>query len=272
VLPVLVSHVLDVLEWRATLRLIALAIALVALPILPWLARSRPRVPRATGVATQETVPGLTVAAGLRRRDFWLLALVQILTGLSFQQVYVYIIPYLLTAGYTADRAALFFGAANATSMGGFFLFGFLADRIGPRRAFVGGLLVCGLSAPLLLEAGKVSAAGFPVAAFALLWGATSSLSSQLVPLLLAGAVGQRAFAPLLGISFVMYGISMSLGALLTGYLVDRTHAFTVPFLLAGVLMLIGVFPTLGVRATAYETGGRSDAVRDRDAISPVGL
>ena len=62
------------------------------------------------------------------------------------------------------------------------------------------GVVACAPSTPALLGAGK---AGFVsaalVAAFVLFWGATCSLSTQFVPVLLGRVVGERHFAALLG-------------------------------------------------------------------------
>jgi len=248
VTPVLVSHLLGALGWRSTLRLIALVIAVIAVPILGRLARARPTSEHAAASHGEGPVAAGSLAAALGGRGFWLIALVQVLAGLAFQQVYTYIVPYLLACGYSPARSSMIFGLTNATSALGFFLFGLLADRAGPLRALVTGAVLCGLSTPLLLGAGEAGIATLALAVFVALWGATCSLPNQFVPLLLGGIVGERHFAAALGLSFVIYGMAGAAGPPITGYLVDQTHGYTAPFLLAASLMLMSAVPALGLR------------------------
>jgi predicted MFS family arabinose efflux permease len=85
--------------------------------------------------------------------------------------------------------------------------------------------------------------AGLALAAFVALWGATCSLPNQFVPLLLGGIVGKRQFAAAFGRSFVIYGMAGAAGPPVTGYLIDRTHGYTAPFLLAAALMFMSAVP-----------------------------
>lgn len=246
--PLIVAHLIASSGWRPTLRIVALAIAVVAVPLLARCART-PQPADAVAAQGEGSASG-GAALGLLSRGFWLIASVQVLTGLGFQQLYNHIVPYLLSCGYAPERAAVIFGATNATSALGFFLFGLLADRIGPRRALVAGAIVCAAGTPLLLGADVPGMASVALPAFVLLWGATCSLSNQFVPLLLGSLVEERHFAALLGLSYVIYGMAGAAGPSITGLLVDRTHGYTAAVLLAALWMLLSVLPVLSLGRT----------------------
>lgn len=249
VTPIVLSRLLAVLGWNSTLRWVAVVIAVVTVPLTWRMARTTSLAPEAMMGRADRLSTHRGVAAGFGSRGFWLIALVQVFTGLGFQQVYNHVVPYLTSCGYAPERSAMIFGATNATSAAGFFLFGLLADRIGPRRALIAGVIVCALSTPALLgaaEAGIVRTV--LVAVFVLFWGATCSLSTQFVPVLLGGIVGERHFAALLGSSYVIYGVAGAAGPSITGHLVDRTHGYGAAFLLAAALMLASVVPVLALK------------------------
>lgn len=249
VTPLLVSQMVAAYGWRAALRMVALAVGVVAVPLLARLAHIAPVAQGSdSGRGGPQTDPG-TLSAEFLSRGFLLVALIQVLTGVSFQQVFTYIVPYLTSVGYSPDRASTLFGATTATSIIGFFLFGLLADRIGPRRALVSGTIVCGLATPLLLVAGQAGfAAPLVLGLFVLLWGATCSLSNQFVPLLLGGVVSESRYATMLGISFVIYGVAGAAGPAITGHLVDQNHGYAAAFSLAAVLMFASAAPALALR------------------------
>lgn len=251
VLPLWVAQRLTVHDWRATLQWIAAAVAIVAIPVLLAVARTRPGQGTSADAPLSTDHSDLTIRQALRTRTFWLVTGAQILTGLSFQGIYPFIVPHLQDVGFSIEMAAMLFGLVNLTSIGGALLFGGIADWAGPKRAFLTGLLICGLSSPLLLAAGNSTQGIAVMIGFAILWGATSALPNQLVPLLLANTVGQRHFGSILGVCYLIYGVSMAAGPQVTGHLYDATQSYAEPFLLFSLLMTLAAIPVSLIRAGA---------------------
>ena len=75
--------------------------------------------------------------------------------------------------------------------------------------------------------------ADFPTGAAAVLWGATCSLATQLVPILLLDTVGSRSYGTLLGVSFLMSGVPMAADSTLAGLLHDTTGGHVMPMPMA---------------------------------------
>lgn len=241
VFPIWVAHRLSLEDWRATMEWIAIAIAIGAVPVLLALARTRPNPTAITDDSLD--CSGASVSQALRTRSFWLMCATQVLTGLSMQGVFPYIVPHLQATGFSIATAAMLFGITNLTSIGGSLLFGALADRTSPKGALILGLVACGLSTPLLLMASDSMQGLVLMIAFAVLWGSTCALPNQLVPLLLLEGVGQRHFGSILGIVYLVYGVSMAAGPLVTGQLHDATDSYLEPFLLYSALMTLAALP-----------------------------
>lgn len=249
--PVWVAHRLGVDDWRATLQWIAIAIAFVAVPVLLAVARTRPNQDSNADASHNVDHSGLSIGQALRTRTFWLLCATQVLAGLSMQGVFPYIFPHLQGVGFSVAMAALLFGIANLAAVPGSLLFGVLADWKGPKRALVVGLIICGLSTPLLLTANDSTRGIGLMVTFAALWGTTCALPNQLLPLLLVETVGRRNFGSLLGIAYLLYGVSMATGPFVTGHLYDSTHSYAEPFLLCAVLMTLAALPISLIGAKA---------------------
>jgi predicted MFS family arabinose efflux permease len=161
--------------------------------------------------------------------------------------MYYYVVPYLISIGYSTDRAALLFGALGIASLVGFILFGTLADRMGTKITLVVGLSICALSALLPLAAGDPAIGPEVVVAFVILWGATFNLCNQFAPLLQVEVVGPSNFGLLLGISTLLAGSASSLGPLVTGFVFDATNSYSAAFKICAFLMGMALIPTLAI-------------------------
>jgi len=255
--PVGVAHLLEGEGWRATLLWIAAAVAAVGIPLLLAFARLGPLGKgneSNSSLAADARRTETSLGQFLRSASFRRLAITQALSGLSFQGVYLYIIPYLMSMGYGAEQAAALFGITNLTTVAGYLVFGPLADRHEPRGILALGLLIAGASTPLLLGAEHAQFSLIVVLAFTVLWGATSALPNQLAPLVLAKSVPIQHFGTAMGVSYLMYGLAMSAGPLLTGYLYDTTHSYQLPFWLCGILMATAALPML-IRSPLHKAG-----------------
>jgi predicted MFS family arabinose efflux permease len=252
--PLLVSRLIAADGWRAAMEWIAGMIVFIVMPIIIFIVRAQPR-----GSATPEfqkslQADGLSVTEALKSSDFWILTITQMLIGVSFLGIYTYIVPYLINEGYSADTATWLYAITNATSLGGYLIFGVISDRAGPKRALLLGIAICALSAPLLLGADSRHGAIEIVLAFAVLWGATSQLISQLAPVLLVNVVGLRSFGSIMGLNYFMYGLAMSAGPIVTGAILDSTRSYATAFALCSLLMLLALGPALVIRQQRVRT------------------
>ncbi len=152
--------------------------------------------------------------------------------------------PYLVSAGFSADYAATFFAGVNAAGLVGNLIFGFLSSRWGAKPILLSGVVVAAGGILLLLMAHDAVLGFGAVTLFSLTWGATFNLASVLSPMLLADAMGSRNFGSLLGIGNLISGLGAALGPAIVGFLVDATRTYNLALLFCAGLMACAIVPT----------------------------
>ncbi|MOA10856.1 Major Facilitator Superfamily protein [compost metagenome] len=220
----------------------AAIILLVCVPLLLWLAR----LPAASTTASRnaaEEIPGHAIGQVLRMPRYWLWIAMQLLLTLSSLGIYIALVPYLVSAGYSAESAAVFYAGIGAAALTGNFIFGAVSHRWEARNLLLLGNAV-GIAGILCLLAAPNPALGLvAVVVFSLCWGSTFNLVNQLAPLLLVQAMGQRNFGSLLGIGNLIAGLGSAFGPQVVGHLVDATHSYTPALLLCAALAASAALP-----------------------------
>lgn len=241
VFPVLLTRIIVAFDWRTAMTMVAALIFCICLPLLLWLARMPPAHP--TESVRPAPALGHGIVQALRMPSYWLWIAMLMLITMSSLGVYMALIPYLVSVGYSADHAALVNTGAGAATLAGNFLFGVLSARWGTERTLLAGTVVAAAGILFLLGAQDPALGLGAVALFALVWGSTFNLANQLSPAMLLESMGQRNFGSLLGIGNLIAGVGSAFGPAIVGYLVDLTHAYTLPLLLCAALMLAALLP-----------------------------
>lgn len=242
IFPVLLTQVIAISGWRSTMQGIAGGIVLVCVPLLLWAARL-PASQASAGQPAAEAASGHGIGQALRMPRYWLWIGMQLLLTLSSLGVFIALVPYLISAGYSAQQAAAFLAASAAAALIGNFVFGLWSQRWGTRAILMGGTLVGSLGILCLLLAGDPLLGLAAITLFALSWGGTFTLVNQFAPLLLMEATGARNFGSLLGIGNLVAGLGSAFSPEVVGYLVDLTQAYTLALLLCAGLAVAALLP-----------------------------
>ncbi|GLZ84674.1 MFS transporter [Metapseudomonas resinovorans] len=242
VFPIGLTHLISTLGWRDAMQASAALILLVCVPLLLWLARLPDASMTASRSAT-EAVPGHDIGQVLRMPRYWLWIAMQLLLTLSSLGIYIALVPYLVSAGYSAQTAAVFYAGIGAAALAGNFLFGAVSHRWEARNILLLGNAAGTAGILCLLVAPHPALGLLAVVAFSLSWGTTFNLVNQLSPLLLVQAMGQRNFGSLLGIGNLVAGLGSAFGPQLVGHLVDATHSYTPALLLCAALAASASLP-----------------------------
>jgi predicted MFS family arabinose efflux permease len=254
IFPVVLADITAAIGWRGAMLSIAALVALICAPLLLWLARLPP-APAAADPQSATAVTGRDIAQALRAPHYWLWITMLTLITLSGLGVYIALVPYLVSAGYSAQHAAAFYAVTGAVTLFGNLLFGVLGDRWGAKPVLLISTVLGAAGTVCLLAVRDPALGAGAIAFFSLAWGSTFNLVNQLSPLLLVEMVGPRNFGSLLGIGTLIAGLGSACSPGMIGYLVDITHAYTVPLLLCAGLMAVALLPIalLGRRpATQY--------------------
>jgi MFS family permease len=234
VMTLVASRVMTWAGWRAAYLALGLPMLAIVVPVVLATVRTRPAA--TAGIAeTGDALPGLEVGAALRVRSFWLVALAQLFFAFAAAGTNLHAIPYLIGLGYAPTRAAQVVGLVLGFAGLGKLAMGFVADRIGGRRALVANFILCACGMTSLLFAGSPLAA----AVFVLTYGLAVGAPLTLIPMVMAESLGLRRFGSLSGLAGLFNVAGAATGPVVAGRFFDASGSYTTPFaVFIGALVL----------------------------------
>ncbi|MCC4909203.1 MFS transporter [Microbacterium sp. cx-59] len=228
VLPPLMGVVIADSGWRAAYLVMAL---LAALPfVLVFFARLTP--PSAVAAVDRSTLPGLTLRLAIRRREFWSLCVVFFLLGWALLTMIPHFVPLLIDSGVDPVQAAFLSSLVGAGTVIARPVIGWLFDRFYATYVAVPLFLAAALGCLLLLWAGPGAA---PLTA--LLIGIGFGAEIDLMSYLSSRYFGPRAFGALYSLVYSVFMIGSAFGPVFAGFAFDGTGSYTIPLILAAVMM-----------------------------------
>jgi sugar phosphate permease len=174
----------------------------------------------------------------IKMGSVWYLGLVYFFYGLSYIIYMVFFAAYLVKEmGFTQEAAGGLWALVGGLSIFCGVIWGGISDKLGRSKGAALAYLVLGV-AYIIYALVKVP---FGLYLSAVVFG----LTAWSIPTIMAAAagdfVGPRLAPAGLGFITLFFGIGQALGPALGGYLADATRSFTVPFLVAGAISLIGM-------------------------------
>jgi sugar phosphate permease len=179
-----------------------------------------------------------TIKSIIKMGSVWYLGAVYFFFGLSYIIYMVFFAAYLVKElGLSQEWAGGLWALVGGLSIFCGVIWGKISDLLGRSRGAALAYLVLGLS--YILYALIKVPFGFYFSA--ILFG----LTAWSIPTIMAAAagdfVGPRLAPAGLGFITLFFGIGQALGPAIGGYLADVSGSFTLPFLIAGVISLIGM-------------------------------
>jgi len=190
------------------------------------------------------TERGLTMADGIRTRQFWLVCAAEFTMSFCIMTTLVHLVNHARDLGVTPATAGVLLSVIGASSIGARFLMGSASDVIGCRRAFslCFAVLFLGL---LWLQA---ASAMWMLVLYAAADGFARGGNFVVVSPLMAELFGTRAHGALFGLATFIGTIGGAIGPLLAGRIFDVTLSYSTAFILLSVLMGVGLTATLLLR------------------------
>jgi MFS family permease len=179
---------------------------------------------------------------------FWQLAGSYGVCGFTTAILTTHFIPYAIDRGLTPSTAATALGVMNGLNVVGVIMMGMLADRCGQKNLLA--LVYAGRGgayALLLLAPDPWGLWGFAAIAGFSYW-ATAPLTTSLT----ADVYGLKTLGTLSGVTFLVHQVGGAASIQFAGLMRDLTGSYTLPFTLAGLLLIPAALSAFSIREHTY--------------------
>jgi MFS family permease len=184
----------------------------------------------------------------LRSWPFWQLSGAYGICGFTTAILTTHFIPYAIDRGLNPTTAATALGVMNGLNVVGVIVIGMLADRCG-RKNLLALVYAArgGAYALLLLAPDPWGLWGFAAIAGFSYW-ATAPLTTSLT----VDVYGLKTLGTLSGVTFLVHQVGGATSIQFAGLMRDFTGSYTLPFTLAGLLLLPAALSALSIREQQY--------------------
>lgn len=254
----LVPHILGAFAidgWRYSWYILGGAVALIS-GIVYLFVRSRPDEMglQQVGVHPQEIDTGASWGTAkassmqwtevIKRGSVWYLGVIYFFYGLSYIIYLTFFTAYLVDLGIHQVWAGRLFGWLGALSIFCGVIWGGISDRLGRSKGSALAYLVLAVSY-IIYALSSTLFMSYELKFGFILSAIFFGLTAWSIPTIMAAAagdyVGPRLAPAGLGFITLFFGIGQAIGPALGGYLRDVSQTFTVPFLVAAGISLIGM-------------------------------
>ncbi len=193
----------------------------------------------------------MTLAAGVRTRQFWLVALAEFTMFFCIMATLVHLVNHARDLGVAPATAGVLVSVIGASSIVARFLMGSASDTIGCRKAFT----ICFAVLFLGLLWLQVASSMWMLVLYAVADGFARGGNFVVLSPLTAELFGTRAHGALFGLATFIGTIGGAVGPLLAGRIFDVTSSYSTAFILLSVLMGLGLAATLLLRPVGAAAG-----------------
>lgn len=243
--------------WQTAYKLLALGTVVITLAVTWAFFRLPGERTDASHIAPQPQT-GLTLKVALQRKQFWLLAVILLLTGGPITGLLVNLVQLHQKAGLTPMEASGLLGTTAATVIIARLMTGALLDRIHGIWVALLEFTSAALSAFLLLA----YPGDLPVAiAAAILFGIAVGAEFDLISYLASRYFGLRHFGAIYGWLFAIFAIAQGLGPVAVALSVDWTGGYALALYSVAALYAGGALLALFLGPYPRSFDGGSDAL-----------
>lgn len=230
--------------WRVAYVVLGVVVAAVAGPASLWV--RYPGSPPAGRASARAGAPSVRASfrSAVGDARLWLLSASWFGSGLVFMTVTVHSVPYAKDLGMSLDRASLALTAYGVGAAVGRIASGAAADRFGAAITMYGCVLAQGLALCALI-AGPPA---WTLAAVLVVFGVGAAGADTAFVKVVPEVFGLGALASVMSLVGLGWRIGAAAGPAAAGFLYDATRSYTIPFVGAlGVLVLGALLFALGI-------------------------
>ena len=177
----------------------------------------------------------ITVKDALRTRPFWLLYAGCLTISLGLFIPFVHMVPFAKDLGLPKSTGVMLFSLVGASSTGGRFLLGRIADMFGRRSSLAA--MYAGMAA--MFTWWLVATNVWALAIFAIIFGICYGGYVALVPAVTADYFGGRNMSGIIGALYTSTAIGSLVGPTLAGLAFDLQRSYTIPIIASAIAAVV---------------------------------
>lgn len=247
----LLQYMVDVMNWRTTSIWIAVATAVLAIPIVLLMRNSptdigeKPYGADDNYVPSKQTTDANIMAKATRSLDFWLLTITFFVCGATSNGLIgVHFIAHAVEHGFAKDIAASTLAFMGVFNFVGTIASGWLTDRYNPRFLLAIYYTFRGVSLLFLPFIHDYMG----LAAFAILFGLDYIATVPPTVALTADTFGRRNVGVVYGWIFCAHQIGAASASWFGGFIRDSYGSYNAAFIVGGGVAIAGGILALGIR------------------------
>jgi MFS family permease len=253
-------------SWRAAYLFSGSMILLVGLPLVIFIIKPRPADvgldPYVDPDLPAEEIDmswGLTIKEAFSTSAFWQIAAIMFIIGLVTSGLGMHIVPCLTDMDHSPAKAVGIWSIALGVMTVSKFLFGPIADRVGPKNAIAAACALMAVSIIILSFAARYEAAIL----FGVLYGLGVGAPLTVNPLLVGKSLGVKHFGAIYGVLNLVSIIGAAFGPITLGFIYDARESYLLGLYAFVGMMAITAGIALFVNSTARDA---SEALRPQSA------
>ena len=243
IIALLTSFLVDV-GWRTSYVALGLVNAVIVVPLVLIALRYRPEHPDRSTAPTRRDGSDTSTIQIFAARDFWLLAVMYTVCGFQDFFVATHVVAFAQDQGVGQLMSGNLLAFMGLASLIGVLMSGAMADRLGAvRPTLLCFVLRIGLFAFIPFMQDTIS-----IAAFALIYGFTFTITAPLTVVFAANIFGTARLGSVSGLINMVHQIAGGLGAVAGAMIFDSTGSYNGAFFVMLALSVVAVVSMLFLR------------------------
>ncbi len=246
VIIALLTSFLSSIGWRTAYMALGIVNAIVVVPLVLFTIRSSPSGQDDSDGDSQkaDTPSGSSIRPVLASRDFWMLITLFAICGAQDFFVATHVVAFAQDQGISQFFAGNVLAFMGLAALAGVLLSGAIADRLGASSP----TMACFLIRIALFAYIPFMQDQFSIAAFALIYGFTFTMTAPLTVVFASNIFGTRHLGNVSGLINMAHQVAGGLGAVLGAVIFDATGSYDGAFFIMLVLAVVGAVSTYLVR------------------------
>lgn len=254
--PPIASWLIQTFDWRTTYLIIGITAVVVISIAAQFLVLEPARkgltaygaVPVQTGNYRPHTSSGCSLSEAVHSRQFWILGLAFLCFIYGLQTIQVHIVQHAIDQGITAVTAARIISVIGGASIIGRLSTGVAIDRFGGKNAIISCFIVLIIAFLVLF----IAESSWMFFLFAVIFGITyGGLIASLSPMT-AQLFGLSSLSVIFGFMNLFSSLG-SLGPVIAGRIFDVTGSYSLGFIIAIILAVVGLSLIISIKSSAVK-------------------